>query len=84
MGHNVGKAAENAVNKSVKTSDSKETPEQILAGIRNNLASGLYVTPDKQRFLLSQYDVTKELYDAAVRVITARNHEIEKVKEAIA
>jgi hypothetical protein len=56
MGHNVGKAAENAVNKSNKQKLADRTPEQIISGIRNNLNSKLAVTGDDTRFLLAQYD----------------------------
>jgi len=63
MGHNVGKAAENAVNKSNKQKLADRTPEQIISGIRNNLNSKLAVTGDDTRFLLAQYDAL--LYQVA-------------------
>lgn len=56
MGHNVGKAADNAVQKSAVKKAVERTPEQILKDIRNHLDAKLAVTPDDVRFLLAQYD----------------------------
>lgn len=56
MGHNVGKAAENAVNRSNAKSKEERTPEKILSDIRKNLVSGLSVTPLDIKFLLEQHD----------------------------
>lgn len=56
MGHSVGDQAGIAVRKGQKQRVEERTPEQIMKGIRNSLASRLAVTPDDQRFLLLQYD----------------------------
>ena len=56
MGHNVGKAAEQAVNKGNAKKQTERLPAEILKGIRSNLAANLAVTPADQRFLLSVYD----------------------------
>lgn len=59
MGHNVGKAADNAVKRSQQQKLATRTPEEVLADIRRNLASNLAVTPSDQRFLLEQYDIER-------------------------
>lgn len=61
MGHNVGKAAENAVNRSNAKSREERTPEKILSDIRKNLDARWAVTPDDQRFLLQQHDIWVQL-----------------------
>lgn len=68
MGHSVGKAAENAVKKSEKKS-SERNPLEIIADIRKNLASGLGVTPDDQRFLLQKYDDVHALMNQSTRFL---------------
>jgi hypothetical protein len=68
MGHSVGDQAGIAVRKGQKQKPEDRTPEQILKGIRNNLASRLAVTPDDQRFLLLQYDTTTTSLQAANEV----------------
>jgi len=56
MGHNVGKAADNAVQRSAVKKASERTSDQILLDIRRNLDAKLAVTPDDVRFLLAEYD----------------------------
>jgi hypothetical protein len=68
MGHSVGDAAARSVRKSEKVKPEDRTPEQILKGIRSNLAARLAVTPDDQRFLLLQYDTTVTSLQAANEV----------------
>lgn len=61
MGHNPGTSA---VKKSErKQAQEKRTPEEILKGIRGNLAAHLSVTPSDIAFLLLQYD---QAHDAAL------------------
>ena len=56
MGHNVGKAAENAVKKSSKESKADRTAAEIVADIRKNVAARLAVTFDDTVVLLNEYD----------------------------
>ena len=63
MGHNVGSAAERAVNKSVKAEAVKaRTDEQIFRDMEKNLDASLSVAPLDIRLLLKRY---KELSNAA-------------------
>ncbi len=56
MGHNVGKAAENAVKKSSKESKADRTAAEIVADIRKNVAARLAVTFNDTVVLLNEYD----------------------------
>lgn len=57
MGHNVGDQANRAVKAGErKAAEEKRTPEEIIKGIRGNLAAHLAVTPSDTQFLLAQYD----------------------------
>lgn len=57
MGHSVGKAAENAVNRSApKKAKEERSVEEVIKDIRNNLAAKLAVTPEDVRALLAEYD----------------------------
>ena len=56
MGHNVGKAADNAVQKGAYKKTAERAPEQILKDIRNHLDAKLAITSDDVRFLLAAYD----------------------------
>lgn len=80
MGHSVGKAAENAVQRGAYKKEVERTPEQILKDIRRNLDARLAVTPDDVRFLLAQYDkllekfrdqLAQEIVDVVVTEIVA-------------
>ena len=62
MAHSVGEQAARAV----KNSERKKiletrTPEQILKGIRGNLAAHLAVTPNDTAFLLDLYDAQMKI-----------------------
>jgi len=48
--------AAKAVAKSEKKTGAERTTLEVIADIRHNLGSGLAVTSDDQRFLLTQYD----------------------------
>lgn len=49
-------AAARAVARSEKKDPSKRTDREVIADVRRLLGSGLAVTPDDQRFLLTKYD----------------------------
>ena len=55
MGHNVGKAAENAVRKSEKTSRQDRSTEEIINDIRKNIAGRLAITFDDTVVLFNEY-----------------------------
>src|ERR1035437_3022468 len=52
MGHNPGTKFENERKAAVET----RAPEDVLKGIRGNLAAHLAVTPNDTQFLLAQHD----------------------------
>lgn len=57
MAHSVSEAAARAVkNSERKKVEETRTPEQIIKGIRGNLAAHLAVTPGDTAFLLAQFD----------------------------
>jgi hypothetical protein len=80
MSHSVSETAARAVANSQRKVEEKRTPEQILKGIRGNLAAHLAVTPNDTAFLLSQYDAAEGQYQAAVKIITERNHEVDRLR----
>jgi hypothetical protein len=64
MGHNVGKAADNAVEKSKKKEAVKNRTEgEIVRDIELNLNAGLSVVPLDIRLLLNRYKELKEEKD---------------------
>jgi hypothetical protein len=69
LGHSVSDAAARSVKKSEITRLAERTPEQILADIRNNLASRLTVVPDDIRFLLKKYDDVSALLAQQTRIL---------------
>ena len=73
MGRSVSDAAAQAVAKSNKKESVERTPEEILKGIRLNLASKAAVTPDDTRWLLTQFDTDTE----ALRQFTAQNEKLQ-------
>ena len=73
MGRSVSDAAAQAVAKSNKKESVERTPEDILKGIRLNLASKAAVTPDDTRWLLTQFDTDTE----ALRQFTAQNEKLQ-------
>lgn len=85
MGHNVGDKAAMAVEQGTKrgVKGVERTPEQRMANIRNLLASKLAVTPDEQRYLLSQYDDQIAIARAAASVVTEQVAEIARLNEQI-
>jgi hypothetical protein len=56
MSHSVSETAARAVANSQRKVAETRTPEQILKGIRGNLAAHLAVTPNDVAFLLARYD----------------------------
>ena len=59
MAHSVGEQAARAVkNSERKQAGEKRTPDEIIKGIRGNLAAHLAVTPGDTAFLLAQYDAS--------------------------
>ena len=70
-------AARKAVEKSQKKDALYRTPEEVLKGIRSNIAARLAVPPQDQRFLLNAYDAA---IDQAVQL----GVEAEKLKVEIA
>ncbi len=76
MAHSVGEQAARAVkNSERKKIEEMRTPEEIIKGIRGNLAAHLAVTPNDTAFLLAQYDalvpVVQTAAAAIARVVTA-------------
>ena len=59
MGHNPSDARTGGKPFAAKKIEEKRTPEEILKGIRGNLAAHLSVTPNDIAFLLAQYDDQK-------------------------
>src|ERR1700676_4608443 len=83
MAHSVSEQAARAVKNSERKQTETRTPEQILKGIRNSLVSHTWITPSDVQFLLGQYDAVTAQYQAAVAIITDRNHEVEKLQHII-
>ena len=61
MAHSVSEAAARAVKNSQKVKAEERTPEQILKGIRGNIAAHLAVTFSDTAWLLETYDRTHAL-----------------------
>lgn len=97
MAHSVSEAAARAVKNSQRKVVETRTPDQILGDIRKNRAAKLFITPDDQDFLLASLDAAlataattaKDLeianlqYQAAVKIITVRNHEVAALENKI-
>jgi len=60
MGHNVGKAAERAVQRSERVKATELPPEQLIQALRNNLAANLYVPNHQIAVLLGGFDAERE------------------------
>lgn len=67
MGHSVGKAADNAVQRSKKEEKVERSTEKIIASMRNLLASRQAVVPDDVRLLLAEYDKLNDAAKAAAK-----------------
>ena len=90
MAHSVSEQAARAVKNSQKVVVEKRTPSEILKGIRVNRAAKLFVTPIDVDFLLAAFDAATERaevaeaqYAAAVKIITARNHEVSELQDRL-
>jgi hypothetical protein len=56
VGHNVGKAAENAVKRSERVKLEDLTPDQIINNIRNSIPGNLHIVTSHIAILLEQFD----------------------------
>ena len=60
MGHNVGKAAERAVQNSQRTTAAELTPEQLISELRKNVKALLFVPTHQIEALLAEYDKVQQ------------------------
>ena len=84
MAHSVSEAAARAVkNSERKKPVETRSPEKIIKDIRGNLVAHLSITSSDIVVLLSQFDAVEAQYQAAVKIISARNHEIDDLQDAL-
>ena len=65
--------AAKAVAKSEKKTGAERTTLEVIADIRHNLGSGRAVTPEDQRFLLTQYDDVHALMNQIMELLKSAN-----------
>jgi hypothetical protein len=86
MGHNVGKQAALAVAAGQKRGAAvaeTRTSDEIIKTLRGNLNSPVTIMKTDIAILMAAYDTVQAQYQAAVQIITARNHEIAAMQEQV-
>ncbi len=90
MGHNVGKQAERAVERSGKTKDAALTPLQLIQSLRNNLRANLFIPSHQTQALLDAYDSnhaallqSAEISRLGTQTIELLGAEIEQLKAQV-
>jgi len=76
-------AARKAVEKSQVKGAVERTPEQKIADIRRNFAANLAVTPDDQKFLLTQYDAAAAQESLRTGLLSIANDAVTKLQHQV-
>jgi len=76
-------AARKAVEKSQSKGKVERTPEEVIEQIRRNFAANLAVTPDDQKFLLTQYDAAAAQESLRTGLLSIANDAVTKLQHQV-